>query len=327
MKADCPAVRIIQEVIVQLPRYAYFEGKIVPFEEAKISVMTHAFNYGTGAFGGVRGYWNDEEEQLYIFRPLDHFTRLLNSARLLNMELDFTPESLTELTQELLRTEGWNEDVYIRPLVYYADAIIGVKVHGLRADFTVFSLPFGGYVSNEENIHVSFSSWRRVDDNIIPARGKITGAYVNSALIKTDVLRAGFDEALVLNQDGHLSEGSGMNFFMVRDGVVVTPSVTDNILEGITRRSVIELVREEMGLPFVERAIDRTEVYLAEEAFFTGTALQVGAITKVDHRPIGKGVMGPVVTELRKIFFDVVRGKNEKYRHWNAPVYEAVKAK
>jgi branched-chain amino acid aminotransferase len=311
---------------VQLPNYAYFEGKIVPFEEAKVSVMTHALNYGTGAFAGVRGYWNEDEEQLFVFRPLDHFARLLNSGKLLCMELDFTPESLTEITAELLRKEGWREDVYIRPLIYMADTVIGVKVHGLTAGFTMFSLPFGGYVSNEENIHVSFSSWRRVDDNIIPARGKITGAYVNSGLIKTDVVRAGFDEALVLNQDGHLSEGSGMNFFMVRDGIVVTPAVTDNILEGITRRSIIEIIREEMGLPVEERPIDRTEVYLAEEAFFSGTALQVGAITKVDHRLIGKGVMGPVVTELRKHFFSVVKGKSEKYRHWNAPVYETVTA-
>jgi branched-chain amino acid aminotransferase len=311
---------------MQLPNYAYFEGKIVPFEEAKISVMTHALNYGTAAFGGVRGYWNEDEEQLFVFRPLDHYTRLLNSAKMLCMEFDHTPESFTEITLELLRTEGWREDVYLRPLIYMADPVIGVKVHDLRADFTVFSLPFGGYVSNEENIHVTFSSWRRIDDNIIPARGKITGAYVNSALIKTDAVRAGFDEALVLNNDGHLSEGSGMNFFMVRDGVVVTPAVTDNILEGITRRSIIEIMREEMGLPVEERSIDRTEVYLAEEAFFSGTALQVGAITAVDHRPVGAGVMGPVVAELRERFFEVVRGKNEKYRHWSTPVYEAVKA-
>jgi branched-chain amino acid aminotransferase len=207
-----------------------------------------------------------------------------------------------------------------------ADLVIGVKVHDLTTGLTVFSLPFGGYVSNEENIHVTFSSWRRVDDNIIPARGKVTGAYVNSALIKTDAVRAGFEEALVLNQDGHVSEGSGMNFFMVRDGVVVTPAVTDNILEGITRRSVIEIMREDMGLAVVERPIDRTEVYLAEECFFTGTALQVGAITAVDHRSIGAGVMGPVVGELRERFFAVVRGKDEKYRHWSAPVYETVKA-
>ena len=311
---------------MQLPNYAYFEGEIVPFEEAKISVMTHALNYGTAAFGGVRGYWNEDEEQLFVFRPLDHYTRLLNSAKMLCMEFDHTPESFTEITLELLRTEGWREDVYLRPLIYMSDPVIGVKVHGLKAEFTVFSLPFGGYVSNEENIHVTFSSWRRVDDNIIPARGKISGAYVNSGLIKTDAVRAGFDEALVLNNDGHLSEGSGMNFFMVRDGVVVTPAVTDNILEGITRRSIIEIMREEMGLPVQERPIDRTEVYLAEEAFFSGTALQVGAITAVDHRPIGAGVMGPIVTALRERFFEVVRGKNEKYRHWSTPVYETVKA-
>lgn len=307
---------------MQLPNYAYFEGEIVPFEEAKISVMTHALNYGTGAFGGMRAYWNDEEEQLYIFRPIDHFKRLLNSARILCMELDYTPESMTDIICQLLRKEGWQENAYIRPLLYMSDVMVGVRLHDMNPKLTVFSLPFGGYVSNEEDTHVTFSSWNRVEDNIIPARGKISGSYVNSALIKTDAVRAGFDEALVLNSDGHLSEGSGENVFMVRDGVVVTPGVTENILEGITRKSVIELMREEMGLKVEERTIDRTEVYLADEIFFTGTAVQVAAITKVDHRPIGTGKMGPVVSELRDLFFKVVTGRVKKYRQWTDPVYE-----
>jgi branched-chain amino acid aminotransferase len=315
-------------MVTQLPKYAYFEGKIVPFEDAKVSVMTNALHYGIGAFGGMRAYWNEDEEQLFIFRTFDHLTRFLNSAKLLSMELGHTQEGLTDIIQELLRKEGWREDAYIRPLVYSSDLSIGnLKLQELTPEVTVFTLPFGGYVPNEESTHITFSSWHRTEDNSIPARGKFTGAYVNTAFIKTDATRAGYDEAVVLNRDGHVSEGSGENFFMVRNGVVVTPPITDNILEGITRRSVIELLREEMGLEVVERTIDRTEVYLAEEAFFSGSAVQVAAITHADHRPIGTGVMGPIVAELRDLFFKVVRGRVEKYRHWNTPVYEKVKAK
>ncbi len=305
-----------------LPNYAYFEGKIVPYSEAKVGVATHALNYGTGAFAGIRAYWNDEEDQLFIFRPFDHFTRFLNSAKLLLMDLGVDQEQLTKITVDLLRTEGYKQNVYIRPLAYKSDELIGVRLHDLKESFTIFAIPFDRYVKNDESAHVTFSSWRRVDDNMIPARGKITGTYINSAFIKTDASNAGFDEALVLNVDGHLSEGSAMNFFMVRDGIVLTPPVTDNILEGITRRTIIELAQAELGLEVVERSIDRTEVYLADEIFLTGTAAQVTAVTKVDHRVTGSGVMGPITTQLKSIFANVVRGKVAQYRHWNHPVYE-----
>lgn len=310
-----------------LPNFAYFKGKIVPYAEAKVGVATHALNYGTGAFAGVRGYWNEQEEELFIFRPLDHYTRFLNSAKLLRMDLGVTAEELTQITVELLQKEGHRRDVYIRPLAYKGDEIIGVRLHDLTDEFTIFSLPFDRYVANDTNAHVTFSSWRRIDDNMIPARGKISGAYINTAFIKTDAVLSGFDEALVLNVDGHLSEGSAENLFMVRDGVVVTPPVTDNILEGITRRTAIELAREELGLEVVERPIDRTEVYICDELFLTGTAAQVTAATQIDHRPIGDGVMGPVVGKLRKLYDDAVRGKLKKYRHWNQPVYEKVPVK
>jgi branched-chain amino acid aminotransferase len=305
----------------QMPKYAYFQGRIVPFEQATVSVMNHTLNYGTGAFGGLRGYWNDEEGQLFVFRPLDHYKRLLNSAKMLCMDFDYTPESLTEITLELLRSEGWRENTYIRPLVYKDANVIGVRLHDLPANLTIFSLPFGSYVPSEEGTHVTFSSWNRVDDNAIPARGKITGAYVNSAFIKTDALRAGYHEALVLNRDGHVSEGSAENFFIVRDGVAISPPITANILEGITRRTVMQLLREEIGVEVIEREIDRTEVYMAEEAFFCGTGVQIAAITQVDQRPIGDGKMGTVVGRLRDLYFSVVSGHVDKYRHWNTPVY------
>jgi branched-chain amino acid aminotransferase len=306
---------------MDLPKNAFFGGKIVPYSEAKVGVLTHGLNYGTAVFGGLRGYWNSEAEQLYLFRPFDHFRRFLNSTRLMLMDFDYTPESLTQTTLDLLRTDGNHCDVYIRPLAFKTDEIVGVKLHGLHDELSIVSIPFDRYVSNDTNAHVTFSSWRRVDDNAIPARGKIAGAYANSAFIKSDAVRAGFDEALVLNQDGHVSEGSAMNIFMVRDGVVVTPPVTDNILEGITRRTVMELVREELGLPVVERSIDRTEIYLCDELLMTGTAAQVTAATRVDFRPIGAGVMGPVATSLRQLFDNVVRRRVPRYRHWNLPVY------
>ncbi len=306
---------------MNLPVHAYFQGKIVPYSEAKVGVLTHGLNYGTAAFGGLRAYWNETQQQLYLFRPLEHYRRFLNSARLLLMEFEHTPESLTQVTIDLLRADGNRQDVYVRPLAYKEDEIIGVKLHGLHDAISIVSMPFALYVANDTNAHITISSWRRVDDNSIPARGKIAGAYVNSALIKSDALQSGFDEALVLNQDGHVSEGSAMNIFMLRDGVAITPPVTDNILEGITRRTVMELLREELGVPVVERPIDRTEVYLCDEFFMTGTAAQVTAVTKIDHRPVGAGVMGAVTAQLRMIFDDVVRGSNPKYQCWTVPVY------
>jgi len=304
-----------------LPNYAYFKGSIVPYGEAKVGVLNHALNYGTAVFGGIRAYWNGDSEQLYLFRPKDHYKRFLNSAKLLCMEFDNTPESLVEVTINLLKVEGFRCNAYVRPLAYKADEIIGVKLHDLQDEIAIVSLPFERYVSNDTNAHVTFSSWRRVDDNVIPARGKISGAYVNSAFIKTDALRSGFDEALVLNEDGHVSEGSAENIFMLRDGVLITPPVTDNILEGITRRTAMELANSELGLTVVERQIDRTEVYICDEFFMTGTAAQITAVTRVDHRPIGSGQMGPITTQLRGVFEDVVYGRNSEYRHWNVPVY------
>ena len=304
-----------------VPKCVYFKGKFVPYEEAKVGVMTHALNYGTAVFGGIRGYWNDEEGQLFLFRPSEHYRRFLSSAKIMVMDVGQTPQSMVDLTIELLRIEGHRRDVYIRPLAYKADEIIGVKLHGLTDELTVFAVPFERYVNNDTNAHVTISSWRRLDDNAIPARGKISGAYANSALIKTDAVRAGFDEALVLNNDGHISEGSAMNIFMIREGKVYTPPVTENILEGITRRSVIELLGNEMGLEVEERPIDRTEVFLCDEFFMTGTAAQVTAVTRIDFRTIGSGQMGETTAGLRKLFDEVVRGRRPAYRKWNVPVF------
>ena len=304
-----------------LPKFAFFDGQIVPYAEAKVGILTHTLNYGTGAFAGIRAYWNPDQEQLYIFRAIDHFRRLKNSAKLICAEIDYTAEELVEITVELLRREDYRQDCYIRPLVYKSDEKIGVRLHDLHDALAIAAIPFELYIKNDEDARVTISSWRRIDDNAIPARGKICGAYVNSAMTKTDALRAGYDEALVLTQDGHLSEGSAMNVFIVRDRELITPPITDNILEGITRHTVIRVATEELGLRVVERPIDRTEIYLCQEVLLTGTAAQVTAVTWVDHRPVGDGVMGPVAAELRRLFNEIVRGRNPKYAGWLSPVY------
>jgi branched-chain amino acid aminotransferase len=305
-----------------MPQFAFFDGQIVPIEEAKISIMTHGFNYGTGCFEGIRAYWNEEDEQLYVFRMREHYERLHRSCRILRIDLRYSVAELGEITLELLRQEGYRQDVYIRPLAYKADPAVGVRLHGLSDEFAMFAIPFGRYLEAEEGAHVCISSWRRVDDNAAPARAKITGGYINSALAKTDAVLSGYDEALVLTQTGHISEGSAENFFMVRDGHLITPPVTSNILEGVTRDSVIILAWEEMGLETIQRSIDRSEVYVCEEAFLTGTGVQVAAITQVEQRPIGTGRMGPVVTRLRELYFDAAKGKDLKYRQWCTPVFE-----
>jgi len=311
---------------MELPKYALFRGRIVPYGEARLGVLTHALNYGTGCFAGLRGYWSDEEKELFVFRPRDHFKRFLDSARLLAMELPETIDGLLGHLQDLLRAEGLKSDCYIRPLAFYADETIGVRLHDLTPAVSMVAFPFGKYFDNDDGAHVTVSSWKRIDDNMIPARGKIAGSYVNSALARSDAQRAGFDDAITLNKDGHIAEGSVANLFMVRNGSVVTPPITDDILEGITRATFMTLLQEEMGITTVERSIDRTELPLAEEAFLAGTGAQIVPITRVDHRPIGGGRPGRLTLALRDLYFEVVRGKKAKYRSWCQPVYAAAAA-
>jgi len=304
-----------------MTNYAFFEGKFVPIEQAKVSIMTNAFNYGTGCFEGIRAYWNEEEKQLFVFRMQEHYERLHRSCRILHIELPYSAERLGEITLELLRKEEARTDTYIRPLAYKATEGIGVRLHDLKDEFAVFALPFGKYIEKEEGARVCVASWHRIRDNAVPARAKITGAYINSAFCKTEAMLNGFDEAIVLNENGHVSEGSAENLFIVRDGQLITPPVTENILEGITRATIMQFAREQFGLETVERPIDRTELYVADEAFFCGTGVQVAAIATIDHRPLGAGKIGPLTKKLRDFYFDIVRGKVEAYRPWCTPVY------
>ena len=304
-----------------IPKFAFLNGTIVPYADARVGLLTHALNYGTGCFAGIRAYWNKEESELFIFRGNDHVVRFLESTRLMAMAIPFSPEEMLENLVSLLRKEDLREDCYIRPLAFLSDETIGVRLNGLKASVSMVAFPFGKYLDREGGAHLTISSWRRIDDNVIPPRGKITGGYANSAFAKTDAQNAGFDDAILLDSQGKVSEATVSNIFLIRRGEVLTPRTTDSVLEGITRRTVITLLERELGRPVVERSIDRTELFLAEEAFLAGTGVEIIPITRVDHRPIGTAEAGPVTKNLRKIFFDVVRGRIPAYRDWSRPVF------
>lgn len=297
--------------------YAFFQGNIVPLSEAKIGVMTHAFNYGTAVFEGIRGNWNEETQTTYLFRPREHFERLAQSSKILTLKMNQTVDRLCEIAVELVERSGFTEDVYLRPMVYLSSEQLGVRLHNLESDTLIFLTPFPAYLPETARCHTS--TWRRVDDTGIPPRAKVTGIYVNSALAKTEAVLNGFDEAIMLNANGHVSEGSGENIFMVRKGKLIMPGPADNVLEGITAASVVELARKELGIETVEREIDRSELYIADEIFMTGTAAHLTPIVEVDRRIVGNGRPGPITSQLSSLFFDCIRGKNEKYSTWSTP--------
>ena len=300
---------------------AFFRGKIVLVEEAQVGVMTHALHYGTAVFEGIRGNWNAEQGKLYVFRMAEHYERLLQGCRMMLMDLPYTKEQLCEITIELLQSCGWREDLYIRPLAYKSHELVAnLKLHELDSDFTLMAVPFGAYIDVEGAIHCTTSSWRRIDDTIIPPRVKISGHYVNSILAKTEAALAGFDEAIMLTPDGDVSEGSGENLFLVANGEIFTPPVSANNLTGVTRDSAITLAREELGLEVVERPIRRSELYLADEVFLTGTAAHITPVGSLDKRPIGDGGVGPITHKLSEVYVDLIRGGNPKYSDWCSEV-------
>ena len=300
----------------------YFQGDYVALGDAKISIMTHAFLYGTGVFEGIRAYWNADEKQLYALRVKEHIVRLRNSCKIMLMADVPSVEDFSNIVIEVLRRNDFHEDAYCRPSVYKSTEAIGVKLHGLTHDFYVLAIPMGDYIDTEKGIPTGTVSWRRVSDTAIPARSKITGSYVNPAFSKTEAMLNGFEEAIVLTQDGHVAEGSAENLFMVRDGVLITPAVSDEILEGITRAGIIELA-EHLGIKVKERSIDRTELYIADEVFLCGTGAQISPVSSVDHRPVGDGRVGPVARLIGKTYFDAVRGRLPEFRHWVTPVYKS----
>ncbi|MBI4234651.1 MAG: branched-chain amino acid transaminase [Chloroflexi bacterium] len=302
---------------------AFFGGKFIPVAEAKVGVMTHALHYGTAVFEGIRGNWNPEEGVTFIFRPREHFVRFLQGCSVLRIHIPHSADDLVRLTVELVERSGFREDLYIRPLAFKAaQRVANLKLHELEDDFTLIAVPFGKYLEAGV-LRCVTASWRRMDETMIPPRVKISGLYVNSILAKTDAVLAGYDEAILLNQDGHVAEGSGENLFLVKDRVLITPPMYSNILGGITRDCVMQLASHELNLETVERPIGRSELYLADEVFLTGTAAHLTPVGEIDNRKIADGEPGPVASSLQEIYFQAIRGRNPKYRHWCTPAVPA----
>lgn len=295
--------------------YAFFQGKVVPVEEAKVSIMTNALQYGNGIFGGIRGYISADKKNFNLFRLSDHYTRFMKSLRVLNKTVQYDQKRLIEITLDLARKNKPETDCYFRPMAYASNLSFSPDLHELDFEFALYAFPFGEYLPVHKGLKLAISNWVRIADNMIPSRAKISGGYINSSLAKGDAVRLGFDDALMLTSDGHLAEGSAANFFMVRDGALITSPKYSDVLEGITRKTIIELAKD-LKIPVEEREIDRTEVYICDEAFLTGTGVQVAWIAQVDGRKVGDGTMGPITGKIQKLFFDIVRGKEKKYSSW-----------
>ncbi len=301
---------------------AYFQGDIVPLAEAKIGLNTHALLYGTGVFEGIRANWNPEHEELYLFRMHEHYVRLRKSAHALMMDVPLTEEDLLRRTVELIRQGDLREDLYVRPMIYKAQTRGSISLSDADHDCMILARPFGSYFDDDLGLHVGTSSWRRTDDTSMPMRAKMTGSYINSALAKTEAELNGFNEAILLNQDGTIAEGSGENVFALMDGTLYTPPSTDNNLIGITQTSIIELAEREVGIRTFDRRLTRSDLWLADEVFMTGTAAHIAPVLSVDRRAIGTGDIGPVAGTLLRLYGDAIRGRLESYQRWLTPVYE-----
>jgi branched-chain amino acid aminotransferase len=301
--------------------WVYRDGEFGRYHDIKLGLMTHALHYGTGCFEGIRAYWNSKQQQLHLLQAPAHYDRMRRSANVLRMELPHTTEELVDITIEVLRRNQFKSDTYIRPLLFASSEEIGVRLHNLKHSFFIYAIPFGNYVAIESGIRCMVSTWRRVPDEALPPRAKITGSYAQSALAKSEAVEAGYDEAIVLTMDGHVSEGSAENLFMYKDGVFVTPPVIDDILEGVTRTLVTKLIREELGREVIERSIDRTELYTCDELLLCGTGAQISPVVEVDRRKVGNGTVGEFTQELQNIYFAAVRGESPTHKDWTIPVY------
>ncbi|HEX6800179.1 MAG TPA: branched-chain amino acid transaminase [Ktedonobacterales bacterium] len=298
----------------------YLNGEFIPADQARVGILTHALSYGTGCFEGIRGYWNSDAHETYLFRLREHFERLHRSARILQITLPYTVDELMEVSVELVRRNKLRENCYLKPVAYKADETIGVKLNGLADHFYMLAVPMGDYVATS-GLRTCVSSWRRVDDNMIPARAKITGAYVNSAFAKSEALQNGFDEAIMLTHEGHVSEGSAENIFLLVNNELVTPPPSENILLGVTRDTVMKIAPRELDRAVRERVIDRTELYVADEIFLCGTGAQIAPVISVDHRPVGSGKIGSIASTVHRVYGEIVRGQRPEYMDWCMPVF------
>jgi branched-chain amino acid aminotransferase len=299
----------------------YADGRFQNYADAKVGLLTHGLQYGTGCFEGIRGYWVPEESELLLVQLRDHFERLMTSAKILTMTIPKSVDELVDITVELCRRNRYECHVYVRPFAYKAAEDVGVRLHNVPDAFAIVPIPFAQYIDGDRCLDVCVSSWRRADDTMAPPRAKITGLYVNSALAKSEAVENGYDEAILLSHDGHVAEGSAENIFLVRRGVLYTPDPSQNVLEGVTRRGIIEIARDELGLLTVERSIDRGELYAADEVFFTGTAVGICPVSSIDRRSVGGGSIGPITQRLRALYDRIVTGREPRYEKWLTRTY------
>jgi branched-chain amino acid aminotransferase len=309
----------LSEIIV------YAHGGFCRYADGKVGLLTHGLQYGTGCFEGIRGYWVPEERELYLVMLRDHFERLATSAKILTMTLPKSVDELMKITIELCLRNRYEQHIYVRPFSYKAAEDVGVRLHNVPDAFAIVPIPFSHYIDSSRGLDVCVSSWRRTDDTMAPPRAKITGLYVNSALAKSEAIQNGYDEAILLSHDGHVAEGSAENIFLVRRNVLYTPDPSQNVLEGVTRRAIIEIARAELGLEIVERSIDRGELYCADEVFFTGTAVGVCYVSSIDRRCVGNGEIGPVTKQLGAIYERIVIGREPRYGSWLTGVYASTR--
>jgi branched-chain amino acid aminotransferase len=299
----------------------YADGRFQKYDDAKVGLLTHGLQYGTGCFEGIRGYWVPEERDLFLVLLRDHYERLVTSAKILTMTVPKSVDELVDITVELCLRNRYQCHVYIRPFAYKAAEDVGVRLHNVPDAFAIVPIPFTAYVDDTRGLDVCVSSWRRTDDTMAPPRAKITGLYVNSALAKSEAVENGYDEAILLSHDGHVAEGSAENIFLVRRGVLYTPDPSQNVLEGVTRRAIMEIARDELGVSVVERSIDRGELYAADEVFFTGTAVGLCPVSSIDRRVIGDGKTGPITQRLRALYDRIVTGREPRYDAWLTRTY------
>ncbi|MDI6619167.1 MAG: branched-chain amino acid transaminase [Clostridiales bacterium] len=300
--------------------YVVYNGKIVKESEVSISIRCKAFNYGLGCFEGIRAYWDEDAKQLYGFRLKDHYTRFLQSCKTINTCIPFTVDELCNMTVELLKKNGFKTTTYIRPIAYKGAESIGPRISDNDNRLVIYCTPMGSY-SGKGELRTMITSWRRVEDNMLPPRAKATAAYLNSGLASLEATQNGYDEAIFLTGSGHVCEGPGENIFIFKKGKLITPPPEDNILEGITRETVMQIAKEELGFDVVERSITRTELYAADEVFFSGTAMEVTPIVEVDNRKVGNGHPGEVCKKIKNMFFDIATGKVKRYSSYCTPVY------
>ncbi len=303
----------------------YADGRFQRYEDSKVGLLTHGLQYGTGCFEGIRGYWVPEDRELFLVLLRDHFERLMTSGKILTIQLPHSVEELVDITTELCLRNRYEKDVYVRPFAYKAAEDVGVRLHNVPDAFAIIPIPFTHYLDATRGLHVCVSSWRRMDDTMAPPRAKITGLYVNSALAKSEAVQNGYDEAILLSHDGHVAEGSAENIFLVRRGVLYTPDPAQNVLEGVTRKAIMELAHDELGMQIIERAIDRGELYSADEVFFTGTAVGICSVASIDRRMVGDGTIGPVTARLRDLYERIVTGREPRYEAWLTRTYACAK--